>query len=223
MTKAGRGGEFGSSDVHLYLVRHGQTEWNLDRRLQGQLDSPLTELGCEQARRIGQRLAGLGVNHLVGSDLGRTRQTAEWVGKALGANGNQHSPYRPNEAYRERNLGHLQGKRIPELEDHEAREYEVCRTGPADYTPAGGESRQQLGDRGYAALKSLATQMKPGHRAAIVSHGGLLGAVLGRVLGIPAGEPRSFYVANCAFHHLVWRAGRFEVLTLGDVSHLAPA
>lgn len=221
MVQLGRERVSRGGDIHLYLVRHGQTEWNLERRLQGQLDSPLTEIGQVEAKKVGQRLAGLGVNRLVGSDLGRTQQTAKRVSEALSETLGSAPMYETNEGFRERNLGRLQGRRVLELTADEAEEYDACRFGDPEYRPQGGEARLQLAARGMASLTSLVAQLDSGQSAAVISHGGLLGAVLGNILGIPIDVRRAFYVANCAFHHLVYRRGRFEVLTLGDVSHLA--
>lgn len=69
----------------LFLARHGQTEWNLERRLQGQLDSPLTEEGSAQARAIATRLAGSGIHTICSSPLGRAMQTALIIADQLGA------------------------------------------------------------------------------------------------------------------------------------------
>lgn len=203
------------SSVHLYLVRHGQTQWNEERRLQGQLDSPLTELGKQQARLVGTRLANLGVARIVGSDLGRTRQTASTMAEVLNC-----SPYEEDVAYRERNLGVLQGCCATDLTPEQAAQYESCRFGDPAYAPPQGESRLALAERGVVALQRLAQSHVAAAPIAVVSHGGLLGAALGHLLGVPPSVRRSFYVANCSLHHVVWRAGNFEVVTLGEVSHL---
>lgn len=70
---------------HLFLVRHGQTEWNLEHRLQGQLDSPLTDDGVRQANDIADRLARRGVTTVCSSPLGRARRTAEIIADRIGA------------------------------------------------------------------------------------------------------------------------------------------
>ncbi len=65
--------------LQVYLVRHGETEWNAQRRIQGQSDSPLTQMGEAQARQVAQRARLLGITHIITSDLGRTRRTAELI------------------------------------------------------------------------------------------------------------------------------------------------
>lgn len=69
----------------LFLARHGQTEWNLERRLQGQLDSPLTEEGRAQARRMAEQLAAFDIRTICSSPLGRAMQTALIIADRLGA------------------------------------------------------------------------------------------------------------------------------------------
>lgn len=207
--------ELGRDPVDLYLVRHGQTEWNAERRLQGQLDSPLTSEGKAQARWVGIRLARLGVERLVGSDLGRTRQTAACIAEELGG-----VEYELQPGFRERNLGALQGLCVGEFNAAQAEQYEACRYGGPTFAPPSGESRMQLVERGVVALQQLAESASPGQRIGVISHGGLLGAVLGQLLGVPMTVRRSFYVANCALHHIQWRENQFEVVTLGEKRHL---
>jgi phosphoglycerate mutase (EC 5.4.2.1) len=70
--------------LQVYLVRHGETVWNAARRIQGQSDSPLTDKGEQQAHQVGERVKSLGITHVIASDLGRTRRTAEIIADACG-------------------------------------------------------------------------------------------------------------------------------------------
>jgi len=70
--------------LQVYLVRHGETQWNAERRIQGQSDSQLTEKGERQAYQVGERVKTLGITHVIASDLGRTRRTAEIIADACG-------------------------------------------------------------------------------------------------------------------------------------------
>lgn len=63
--------------LQVYLVRHGETQWNAERRIQGQSDSPLTAKGEQQAMQVATRAKELGITHIISSDLGRTRRTAK--------------------------------------------------------------------------------------------------------------------------------------------------
>ena len=70
--------------LQVYLVRHGETQWNAERRIQGQSDSPLTAKGEQQAMQVGERARSFGITHVISSDLGRTRRTAEIIAQACG-------------------------------------------------------------------------------------------------------------------------------------------
>ncbi len=70
--------------LQVYLVRHGETQWNAERRIQGQSDSPLTAKGEQQAMQVGERARSLGITHIISSDLGRTKRTAEIIAQACG-------------------------------------------------------------------------------------------------------------------------------------------
>ncbi len=70
--------------LQVHLVRHGETQWNAERRIQGQSDSPLTPHGERQAWQVGERARTLGITHIIASDLGRTRRTAEIIAEACG-------------------------------------------------------------------------------------------------------------------------------------------
>lgn len=65
--------------LQVYLVRHGETQWNAERRIQGQSDSPLTAKGEQQAMQVATRAKELGITHIISSDLGRTWRTAEII------------------------------------------------------------------------------------------------------------------------------------------------
>lgn len=70
--------------LQVYLVRHGETQWNAERRIQGQSDSPLTAKGEQQAMQVGERARSLGITHIISSDLGRTKRTAEIIARRAG-------------------------------------------------------------------------------------------------------------------------------------------
>lgn len=83
----------------IFLVRHGETQWNAERRLQGQSNSPLTEQGQQQAKRVGERVAAYGITHIISSDLGRAKQTAEIIAEFTGC------PVSTDPRLRELNMG----------------------------------------------------------------------------------------------------------------------
>jgi probable phosphoglycerate mutase len=167
----------------IFLLRHGETVWNRERRVQGQLDSPLTPLGLEQARRYGQRLATLLVPvdgyRLVASPLGRALHTATIVAEALGRPAHDIAT---DDRLKEMAWGRWDGMTAAEIE---AQDPELWQARIDDRwtrpPPGGGETQQDLHDRAVAWLRSVA----PGARLVVVAHGALGRAVRCAYAGQP--------------------------------------
>ena len=156
------------ADQTIYLVRHGETEWNREGRVQGHLDSPLTRLGLAQARRAGATLArmldGGPPFLLLSSPLGRAQATAALILDALGpAVGEQ----RPDDRLKEISWGRWEGMTRAEIA---AREPDLWRWREADrwrHPPPGGESHAMLAERARLWLESVAGLP----RLIVVGHG----------------------------------------------------
>ncbi|HXA39280.1 MAG TPA: histidine phosphatase family protein [Phenylobacterium sp.] len=164
----------------IYLVRHGQTEFNHERRIQGHVDSPLTELGVRQARAVGRLLADLIREpegwRIVSSPLGRARSTAEIVSQALGG-----LPVELDERLKEMSWGAHDGRLRAELEAEHPETF--GRTGWA-FDAATGESYEDVAARVGDWLAGLPPE--PERKVIAVSHG-----ISGRVLrGLYADLPR---------------------------------
>ncbi len=99
--------------LQVYLVRHGETLWNAARRIQGQSDSPLTEIGIRQAHLVAQRVRNQGITHIISSDLGRTQQTAKIIADACGLT------MVTDPRLRELNMGVLENRPIDSLTPEE--------------------------------------------------------------------------------------------------------
>ncbi|KAA9002685.1 phosphoglycerate mutase GpmB [Affinibrenneria salicis] len=208
--------------LQVYLVRHGETEWNAARRIQGQSDSLLTANGEHQAALVGQRAKSLGITHIITSDLGRTRQTAAIIAQACSC------PVTVDARLRELDMGVLETRYIDSLNGEE----EAWRKQLVDGTPDGripqGESLSELAQRMRAALDSC-LELPADSRPLLVSHGIALGCLVGTVLGLPAWAERRLRLRNCSLSRLdhqqsPWLASGWVVETAGDVSHLdAPA
>lgn len=151
--------------TRLFLVRHGETDWNRERRIQGRTDIPLNDTGREQARATGRRLAARSWDGLFASPLIRARETAEIIGAELGLGEPVLVP-----AIVERDYGEAEGMDGAEVE----RRY------PNGATVPGRESRADVADRVVPALEGLALA-HPGQVLVVVSHGGAIRAVLDRV------------------------------------------
>ena len=195
----------------VVLIRHGETEWNHRGLYQGQLDSPLTDTGVRQARALAARLGKTNFSCLVSSDSGRTRRTAELIAEATGLE--LHTDPR----LRERHLGIFQGLVKTEIATRFPEEYEAYTRGAADYAIPEGESAHQVQ---YRMVECLNEWREDGRRRIVVSHGGALNVLLRYVLGLSLSGLRPFKLFNTAYNRIVFEDDRWQVETLGDISHL---
>lgn len=166
----------------IYFVRHGETDWNAARRLQGQTDICLNATGRLQAARNGRMLKELirefGQLEFIASPLIRTRQTMEIVRAEIGL---EVQAYRTDERLQEINFGHWEGFTWAELPDRDPEGYRARLADPFGWRPHGGESYRDLMERIAAWLVTLETD------AVVVSHGGVSRVLRGHLLGI---DPR---------------------------------
>ncbi|MDV5355142.1 2,3-diphosphoglycerate-dependent phosphoglycerate mutase GpmB [Enterobacter asburiae] len=208
--------------LQVYLVRHGETHWNAERRIQGQSDSPLTDKGETQARQVAERAKALGITHIITSDLGRTRRTAEIIADICGCD----VTLEPR--LRELNMGVLERRPLDSLTEEEEGWRRQLVNGTADGRIPEGESMQELSERMHAALATC-LDLPQGSRPLLVSHGMALGCLVSTILGLPAYAERRLRLRNCSISRIdyqqsPWLASGWVVETAGDVSHLdAPA
>ncbi|CAI0950028.1 Alpha-ribazole phosphatase [Serratia quinivorans] len=204
--------------LQVYLVRHGETEWNAARRIQGQSDSPLTANGEHQARLVAQRVSKQGITHVITSDLGRTRRTAQIIAEACGCE------VINDPRLRELHMGVLEERLIDSLTPQEEQWRKQMVDGTADGRIPQGESMSELGDRMREALESC-LMLPEGSKPLIVSHGIALGCLISTVLGLPAYAERRLRLRNCSLSRVdhqqsPWLASGWIVETAGDVTHL---
>jgi probable phosphoglycerate mutase len=146
----------------LYLVRHGETDWNQQRRIQGRTDIPLNAIGREQARLTGMLLARRAIDRVISSPLVRARETAEIIAGEL-----KLPEPELRTAFVERDYGEAEGMVFHEIERRFPRGTEV----------PGRESRETVAQRIVPALQQLAVDY-PGQQLVVVSHGGAIRAAL---------------------------------------------
>ncbi|ELY2737628.1 2,3-diphosphoglycerate-dependent phosphoglycerate mutase GpmB [Cronobacter dublinensis] len=208
--------------LQVYLVRHGETQWNAERRIQGQSDSPLTEKGEHQAMQVAQRAKALGITHIISSDLGRTRRTAEIIAQGCGCE------VILDARLRELDMGILERRHLDTLTDEEEGWRRQLVNGTPDGRIPQGESMQEVSDRMHGALNAC-LELPEGSRPLLVSHGMALGCLVSTILGLPAYAERRLRLRNCSisrvdYQESPWLASGWVVETAGDVSHLnAPA
>ena len=194
----------------LYLIRHGRSTWNAEGRIQGQADPPLDEAGRRQARALAAHLQGMPVHAFYSSPLARASETAEIVA----------APHQLSvgfdERLMERHFGEWTGLTGAELETRiEAEPKRDWRM----VGPPGGESRADLTARAAAVFAEIVAAY-PVHTVAVVSHGGLLGAALNHLLGIPLHRPVSFHFENTSVARLRVNDRGVRLLAVGDDRHL---
>lgn len=200
----------------FFLLRHGETEWNCEGRLQGWQDSPLSGQGIAQAEALAGRLAPERVDLVIASDLGRARATAEPIAARLGR------PLALAAGLRERRYGVLEGMTWREIEAAHPEIYARLVARDADYAVPGGESGRQFRDRVVAALERLARE-HDGAVVAAITHGGVLGVVFRYVNAIALEMPRTFSVPNAGVNRLRIESGRWTIENWAEVDHLPGA
>ncbi|HEY3591671.1 MAG TPA: 2,3-diphosphoglycerate-dependent phosphoglycerate mutase GpmB [Buttiauxella sp.] len=208
--------------LQVYLVRHGETQWNAERRIQGQSDSALTEKGERQAEQVAERVKTLGITHVIASDLGRTRRTAEIIALACGVD------VTLDERLRELDMGVLERRNLDTLNEEEEGWRRQLVNGTADGRIPEGESMLEMSERMHSALNAC-LDLPSGSRPLLVSHGMALGCLVSTILGLPAWAERRLRLRNCSISRVdhqqsPWLASGWVVETAGDISHLdAPA
>jgi probable phosphoglycerate mutase len=201
------------STTELIVLRHGETAWNAEGRIQGHLDSPLNEEGLAQALLVGDRLARESFAQLYSSDLGRALQTAQPIADHSGR------PVFADTRLRERNLGLFQGHTGAQCERRWPKHYARFRSRDPDHVVPGGESARQLYERVSDMFTALARE-HAGKRLVVVTHGGVLDALYRFVRGLPLEQPRDFPIYNASFNVVQLSGARWSIERWGDISHL---
>lgn len=197
----------------LVLVRHGETIWNRDGRVQGALDSPLSALGAAQAAAVATALADEGLTRIWCSDLGRTRATVA----ALATRTRIEVVY--DHRLRERCYGELEGWTYQEIRERFPKQFERLDSRDPTFEPAGGESAITFRDRVVAVMHDIVAQSE-GERVAVVTHGGVVGIMYRHVREIPLDARRDYPLLNASINRFRCVQGLWQLITWGDVSHL---
>jgi probable phosphoglycerate mutase len=202
--------------TRFIVVRHGETQWNVESRIQGQGDSPLTETGLAQAEAIASRLASERFDVLVASDLGRAMRTAA----AIAAHGGHRIV--PDPRLRERSFGAGEGMTYAEIDRAWPDAFSRVRETDPDMAVPGGESRRQFHERVRDAFAALAREHQ-GKRVAVVAHGGVLAALYRMIHDIPVGKPHAVPIANASYNAVAFDADAWAIEAWDDVDHLPGA
>ena len=207
--------------TRILAIRHGETLWNVDTRIQGHLNIDLNDTGRWQAERVGQALADEPIQAIYSSDLRRAFETAQAIATApsrLAARTPSPSQVTPHLQLRERHFGHLQGKTWAEIEAEYPEECRLWRSRDPHWAPVGGESLTALRERIQTCVNVLASQHL-GEQIVLVAHGGVMDALYRLATNQAIDAPRSWHLGNAAINRLLWTPQGLSLVGWGDVSH----
>ncbi|MBC7214247.1 MAG: histidine phosphatase family protein [Burkholderiaceae bacterium] len=202
--------------TRILAIRHGETAWNAQARIQGHQDIALNATGQWQAQRLAQALAAEPVRTIYTSDLQRAYRTAQAVAQATGA------PLVPEPALRERGFGSFEGRTFAEIEAAWPEQARRWRERDPHYAPAGGESLHTLRARVTEAVQRLAAR-HAGELIALVAHGGTLDVLYRAATGQDLQAPRTWQLANAAINRLLWTPQGLTLVGWADTQHLEGA
>ena len=199
--------------TRILAVRHGETEWNRDTRIQGHTDIPLNARGRRQAELLAQALRHEPIAAVYASDLSRALETAQAVARTRDQTVATHT------GLRERCFGRFEGQTWAELEARWPEDALSWRKRVPDFVPTGGESLLQLRERVVATVEALAAR-HPGEQVMMVAHGGVLDILYRAATRLELQAPRSWDLSNTAINRLLWSPEGLSLVGWADTSHL---
>ena len=201
------------NSTRVLAIRHGETAWNVDTRIQGQLDIGLNDVGRWQAQRLGQALADEELSAVYSSDLSRAFDTAQAVADGAGLS------VQVDAGLRERDFGVFQGQTFKEIALRWPEQSERWRKRDPAFGPEGGETLQVFYQRCVATAERLAAA-HPGQTIALVAHGGVMDCLYRAATRLDLQAPRSWLVTNAAVNRLLYSGEGYALIGWADSSHL---
>jgi probable phosphoglycerate mutase len=199
--------------TRVIAIRHGETTWNVDTRIQGHLDIPLNDTGRRQAERMALALADEPITAIYASDLTRAWETAHYLGRVLGIEVTR------EEGLRERGFGDFEGKTFAEIEALLPDQSMRWRKRDPEFAPAGGESLLDLRHRVVTTAERLAAA-HAGELIAMVGHGGVMDVLYRAATRLDIQAPRTWALGNTAINRLLWTPQGFSLVGWADTQHL---
>lgn len=202
--------------TRIIAIRHGETDWNADGRLQGQLDIELNATGLAQADQLAAALSHVPANAIYSSDLTRALQTAQPLGRAWGL------PVQLEPGLRERHFGYYQGKTFAQVREMSPQDAQRWQARAPDFIPGqNGESIRVFSARVLETIIGLARR-HPHQDIAVVAHGGVLDALYRAATHQALQTPRTWALGNASVSRLLWTPeGGLHLVHWADTSHLA--
>jgi 2,3-bisphosphoglycerate-dependent phosphoglycerate mutase len=205
-----------SAATELLFIRHGQTDWNVQQRFQGQLDVPLNATGHQQAQALAARLAHDPHELVFSSDLQRALQTAAPLAAAWSR------PLATLPGFREQSFGVLEGLNAQQAREQHPTPWQTWLQQRADYGLPGGESTQMFFDRVMGAVAELVSA-HPGRRIAVVTHGGVLDMLWRSAHLLSLDGQRACDIPNTGINRMHWVGDALQVLQWADDAHVPTA
>jgi probable phosphoglycerate mutase len=205
------------SATRIIAIRHGETAWNVDTRLQGHLDVGLNAHGQWQARRAALALADEDIAVIYTSDLSRARATAQAI--ADHATSPVPRKVHPEIGLRERGFGIFEGQTYAQISMDWPEESRRWRQRDPHFAPEGGETLTQLRERITRTVNSLASRHLD-EQIVLVAHGGVMDALYRMATGQDIESPRSWDLGNAAINRLLWTPDGLTLVGWADTRHL---
>ena len=204
----------GMDITRILAVRHGETAWNVDTRIQGQIDIPLNDHGRWQAQQLAKVLANEEIHAIYASDLSRAFDTAQAVAQVHGLT------ITPQTRLRERHFGEFQGSTWDDIQHQWPEEAEQWRVRHPEWTPrGGGESLVMMQERIQHLIDELAAPHQ-GQQVLWVTHGGVLDILYRLASGQNLQAPRTWGLRNTAINRLLWTPQGLQLVGWADEAHL---
>lgn len=206
--------------TRIIAVRHGETAWNVDTRIQGQLDIGLNDRGLWQAQRVGLALADEAIDHIYSSDLSRAHTTARAIA--------QHSStpsartVRLHTGLRERGFGTFEGQTWAAIAEQWPEESRRWKQRDPHFAPPGGETPTQLLARVSRTVNEIAVQHR-GEHIVLVAHGGVMDMLYRLATQQELHAPRTWELGNAAINRLLWTPDALTLVGWADTRHLDEA
>ena len=199
--------------TRIIAIRHGETAWNVDTRIQGHLNIPLSANGRWQAERLAEALRDEPITAIYASDLTRAWETAQYVARATGVEVTKEI------GLRERGFGDFEGKTFAEIAELLPEQSLRWRTRDPEFSPNGGESLVALRARVIEAAQRLAA-LHAGEQIALIGHGGVMDVLYRAATRLDIQAPRTWTLGNAAINRLMWTPEGFTLVGWADTHHL---
>lgn len=203
--------------MEIYFIRHGETEWNVQKRFQGLSNSPLTNKGLEQAKLLAEHLKDINFDRIYSSHLGRAMHTAEIL------KGDRKQDIEIIEDFAEIHMGAVEGIEKHIFEEKYPKEYEAFYSNHIYYNPAayGGETFFEMRERLIRGLDKVIADNKDSERVMIVTHGAALKVIFTYLKNKSMEQLCDEEIPhNTSYTVVKYLDGKYEILDFSNISHL---